>query len=149
MHWRRHRRDAKVSSRQHCSRFCWNVFHHMLAVDFPLATNGATIEAIPLYPYEAKFIQSKLWEKQINLRIQIYTLITCCPLIIQTLTNTWVKCRQLSLRSKTRRSAKHFCFLLGFTPVHQEGSEIYNSLLRQTVDFNFNLTNIPFLSVAT
>ena len=71
---------------------------------------------------------------------------TYCPLITQTLRIISVRCIPLSLRSKTRRrantSASYCDLLLSFGRDGQLRTSFYD----KRDDFNFHITNFPFLS---
>ena len=65
---------------------------------------------------------------------------TCCPLITLTLKIISVRCIPLNLRSKTRRRAT----LLLPTWIGRDG-QLHTSLYDKRDNFNFNITNFPFL----
>ena len=57
----------------------------------------------------------------------------------------WVRCIPLSLRSKTRRRATSLFYLNLLLSIESDG-QLRTSLYDKRDDFNFHITNFPFLS---
>ena len=151
VHWRRHRQDVRVSSWQHFRGLCRKVFQQIVGI--PMGTNCAPLLAdIFLYSYCTKRHSYSHCSRPVgngwhlSSTSHIDTSTTFCPLITLTLKIILVRCIPLNLRSKTRRRA---------TPLLP--TSIYSCQSVGTVnftlpfydkrdDFNFNITNFPFLS---
>ena len=71
---------------------------------------------------------------------------TYCQSITQTLRIIWVKCIPLSLRSKTRGRATRPASYLDLLLSIESDGQLRTSLYDKHDDFNFHITNFPFLS---
>ena len=49
-------------------------------------------------------------------------------------------------RDQRHDREQHFCFLPGFTSIDREGRQLHTSIYDNRDDFNFHITNFPFLS---
>ena len=74
------------------------------------------------------------------------TLMTYCQSITQILKIIWVRCIPLSLRSKTRQRATPLLPYLDLLLSIESDGQLRTSLYDKRDDFNFHITNFPFLS---
>ena len=77
--------------------------------------------------------------------LHIGTSMILCPYTTQTLRITWARCSLLSLRSQTRQRATPASYLDLFLSSGW-GGELHTSIYDKRDDFNFHITNFPFLS---
>ena len=71
---------------------------------------------------------------------------TYCQSITQILRIIWVRCIPLNLRSKTRRRANTSASYLDLLLSIESDGQLRTSLYDKRDDFNFHITNFPFLS---
>ena len=129
-----------ITSWQHFVDFRGKRFQQMISICDPLLAD------IFLHSNEAEFVQSLLsvWKKKhLSSTSHMDTSMTYkyCPLLTQTLRIIWIRCIPLSFRSMTGT-------LLLNTWIYSADRErqLRTSLHEKRYDFNFHLTNVPFLS---
>ena len=71
---------------------------------------------------------------------------TYCQSITQILSTIWVRCIPLSLRSRTRRRATPLLPTWILLLLIESDGQLRTSLYDKRDDFNFHITNFPFLS---
>ena len=116
-----------------------------------MGTNCAPLLAdIFLYSYEAEFIQSLLSNGKKNWHLSSTshtdTSMTYCQSITQILKIILGRCIRLSLRLKTRQRAPSVPSYLDLLLSIESDGQLRTSLNDKRDDFNFHITNFPFLS---
>ena len=104
-----------------------------------------------LYSYEAEFIQSLLLTEKKKITSQFNfshtdSSMTYCQSITQNLRSDWVKCIPLSLRSNTRLRAIPLLSTWVYSCQSRVTVSCALSLYDKRDDFNFHITNFPFLN---
>ena len=111
-----------------------------------MGTNCAPLLAdIFLYSYEAEFIQSLLstGRKQLASRFNFtYRYIDD----VLSINNPEFENYLGQMYPVELDREQHFCFLPGFASVDREGRQLHTSIYDKRDDFNFHITNFPFLS---
>ena len=129
--------------------FAGKVFQQIVGI--PMGTNCASLLAdIFLYSYEAEFIQSLLSAGKKRLASQFNFTYRYIDDVLSInnpdFENISVRCIPLSLRSKTRRRATLLLPTLDLLLSIGRDGQLRTSLYDKRDDFNFHITNFPFLS---
>ena len=129
--------------------FAWNVFEQIIGI--PMGTNCAPLLAVIfLYPYEAEFIQSLLStgrKRLASLFMFTYRYIDDVlsinsPVFENYLGQIYPPELEIKDTTESKTSASYLDLLLSIG----RDSQLHTSLYDKRDDFNFNITNCPFLS---
>ena len=130
--------------------FAGKVFQQIVGI--PMGTNCAPLLAdIFLYSYEAEFIQSLLSAGKKRLASQFNFTYRYIDDVLSInnpdFENYLGQMYPPELEIKDTTESNHFCFLLGFASCQSVGTVNFaTSLYDKRDDFNFHITNFPFLS---
>ena len=133
--------------------FGGKVFQQIVGI--PMGTNCAPLLAdIFLYSYEAEFIQSLLSTGKkkniisVQLHIQIHTdtSMTYCQSITQILRIIWGQMYPAELEIKNTTESNNSASYLDLLLSIESDGQLRTSLYDKRDDFNFHITNFPFLS---
>ena len=147
MLWRWHHQDAWVSGRQHFRGFCGKGF----------PADSRYSNGSKLCPSSSRYISLLIWSRiytvfalnreetvgvSVQFHIQVHRWCFVHKQQVWELPGPYVS---RWTRDQRHDREQNFCFIPGFTSVDRDG-QLHSSIYDKRDDFNFHITNFPFLS---